>query len=165
MCTTATFTTVKGCFATIDKCTSGDIMCGFFLLKIWLFEKFGFKKKYWLFYKNNFFWKCLDIFDLFWIFLVIFGFFEKISCSLHKKTCREQNLFRPYIMGPLGLTTVTPYRAEHHCLFSAILAPPQLKCSLRGPVGDSRRRFIVTHIPVAVLLDSSRQFRVSTSDF
>jgi hypothetical protein len=32
---------------------------------------------------------------------------------------------------------------NEHCLFSAILAPPQ--CSLRGPVGDSRLRFVVTH--------------------
>jgi hypothetical protein len=39
---------------------------------------------------------------------------------------------------------IVQFRLTQHCLCSAILASPQ--CSLRGPVGDSIRRFVVTHI-------------------
>jgi hypothetical protein len=36
---------------------------------------------------------------------------------------------------------IEQFRLTEQCLFLAIHAPPQLQCSLRGPVGDSSRHF------------------------
>jgi hypothetical protein len=53
------------------------------------------------------------------------------------------------------ISTIHMEQLHHmkHFLFSPILAPPQ--CSLRGPVGDGRGRFVVTpthpHPPEATL--------------